>query len=101
VHPIKEGRRVPLKQLMKRLDISKYNAKTPFREINKEISEVKILLKQHAGNSSTPIVNKFDKVTEGQLIAEVEPDKLGARIHSSIDGIVKEFNKDFIIISKK
>lgn len=101
VHPIKEGRRVPLKQLMKRLDISKYDAKTPFREINKEISEVKILLKQHAGNSSTPIVNKFDKVTEGQLIAEVEPDKLGARIHSSIDGIVKEFNKDFIIISKK
>jgi len=101
VHPIKEGRRVPLKQLMKRLDISKYDAKTPFREINKEISEVKILLKQHAGNSSTPIVNKFDKVREGQLIAEVEPDKLGARIHSSIDGIVKEFNKDFIIISKK
>jgi Na+-translocating ferredoxin:NAD+ oxidoreductase RnfC subunit len=100
VHPIKEGRRVPLKQLMKKLDISKYDVKTPFHKFEREISEVKIYLKQHAGNPAYPVVNKSDKVEEGQLIADIDENKLGAKIHASISGIVKEVNTDFIIISK-
>lgn len=100
VHPVKEGRRVPLKQLMKKLDIYEYETETPFIDISPDIEQVKIYTKQHAGSPALPIINKNDKVKSGQLIADISGDKLGAKIHSSINGIVKEVNQDFIIISK-
>lgn len=100
VHPIKEGRRVPLKQLMKKLNIYQYETKTPFVNISPDIDEVKIYTKQHSGASAVPIVNRNEKVKAGQLIADVVKDQLGAKIHASIDGFVKEVTQDYIIISK-
>jgi len=100
VHPIKEGRRVPLKQLMKRMDILKYDAHTPFKKINYEPSEVKILLKQHTGVPAKPIVNVGDIVQEGTLIANIEEGVIGAKIHASISGKVTHVSDEFIRISK-
>ncbi len=45
VHPIKEGRSVPINQLMKRLKVEKYNHHTPYRSDFPEPNSVKILLK--------------------------------------------------------
>jgi len=100
VHPVKEGRRVPLKQLMKRLDIIEYDSKTPYVDLTPEIDEVKIYLKQHAGMPANPIVKIGQKVYEGECIADIPRDSLGARIHSSINGYVKEITNDFILVSK-
>jgi Na+-translocating ferredoxin:NAD+ oxidoreductase RnfC subunit len=100
VHPIKEGRRVPLKQLMKRLDITKYDAHTPFVKHNIEPLEVKILLKQHTGAPSKAIVKLGEAVTQGQLIADVEEGKLGAKIHASISGKITHVNEEYIKIQK-
>jgi electron transport complex protein RnfC len=50
--------------------------------------EVDILLVQHFGAPCTPTVKRKDKVSEGDLIGEVESG-LGARIHSSVTGTVK------------
>jgi len=101
VHPIKDGRRVPIKQLLKRLDIEKYETKTPFIDISPDIKEVKILTKQHVGTPSTVIKKAGDRVVAGDLIAKNEEGKLGANIHASIDGVIKEVNANYVIIGKE
>lgn len=99
-HPVKEGRRVPLKQLMKRMDILKYESETPFRKETIEPAQVKILLKQHTGAPAKAIVKIGDAVAKGDLVADVEQGKLGARIHASISGRVTHANDEFVLISK-
>ncbi|KAF0153340.1 MAG: respiratory-chain NADH dehydrogenase domain-containing protein [Ignavibacteria bacterium] len=99
VHPIKEGRRVPLKQLMKRMDVLKYDNHTPFIKEVPKPTQVKILLKQHAGSPAKPIVKLGAIVNEGTLIADIEEGKLGAKIHSSISGKVTHVSDEFIRIT--
>lgn len=99
VHPIKEGRRVPLKQLMKRLDLLKYESKTPFTKEKLTPKSVKIMLKQHVGVPAKSIVNIGDNVSEGDLIGQIEKGKLGANIHASISGRITHVSDEFIRIS--
>ncbi|MBX3008158.1 MAG: 4Fe-4S dicluster domain-containing protein [Melioribacteraceae bacterium] len=98
VHPIKEGRRVPLKQLMKRMNILELDAPTPFMEYSNKIESVKIKLKQHTGFPSKPTISIGSRISEGDLIADIYENKLGAKIHASIAGTVKEINDDYILI---
>ncbi len=99
VHPIKEGRRVPLKQLMKRIDVLKYDKHTPYVEDSPKPTQVKVMLKQHVGSSAKPIVKLGAIVNEGTLIADIEEGKLGAKIHSSISGKVTHISEEFIRIT--
>lgn len=57
---------------------------------------VKIELRQHVGAPDAPIVEVGQEVKRGELIAK--PTGLGARIHSSVDGVVKEITDSAIII---
>lgn len=98
VHPIKEGRRVPLKQLVQKLKLQDYDVHTPFISKEIEVDSVKILLKQHTGEACIPQVKTGSKVSEGELIASVPEGKLGANIHSSIDGRIDEITNDYIRI---
>ena len=100
VHPIKEGRRVPLKQLIKRLNVQDYNAEAPFNKNIPDTSSVKILLKQHIGETAVPIVKIGDKVTKGTLIGQTPDGKLGANVHASISGMVSQVTKEYIRIIK-
>lgn len=100
VHPIKEGRRVPLKMLMKRMDILNYDSHTPFNKTSPQPTQVKILLKQHVGVPAIPVVRSGDFVKEGDLIADIESGKLGARVHASISGRITHVSNEFIRISK-
>ncbi|MEW6652483.1 MAG: 4Fe-4S dicluster domain-containing protein [Bacteroidota bacterium] len=99
VHPIKDGRRVPLKQLMKRIDVLKYDTHTPFIKETPNPAQVKILLKQHVGLAAKPVVKLGAIVNAGTLIADVEEGKLGAKIHSSIGGKVTHVSDEFIRIT--
>lgn len=101
VHPIKDGRRVPLKQLMKKLDVAKYDTHTPFTKESPEPRRVVIALKQHTGVPSVPTVRAGDRVEEGQLIADVESGKLGAKIHASIAGSVISVDSENITIVRQ
>ena len=100
VHPIKEGRRVPLKQLMKKLDVLKYDSETPFNKNKLSVNEANILLNQHIGAPSKPLVNVGDRIKAGDRIAGAEEGKLGANIHSSIPGTVTEVTGEYIRIEK-
>lgn len=100
VHPIKEGRRVPLKQLRKRLNVDEYEAHTPFTKERPKPNSVKIMLKQHVGAPAQAVVNIGDIVNVGEVIAKPEEGKLGSIIHASISGKVTHVNEEFIRISK-
>jgi len=55
-----------------------------------------ILLKQHIGAPDVPVVKVGDKVRRGTLLAA--PEKLGANIFSSVDGVVKEITDAAIVV---
>ena len=99
VHPMKDGRHVPLKQLMQKLNLKQYDVHTPFNPQKLETENVKILLKQHAGEKAEPVVSIGDAVKKDQLIAKIPEGKLGANIHASITGMVTHVGKDYIKIS--
>ena len=58
----------------------------------------KILLRQHVGAPTEPVVKVGDKVEKGTLISK--PTGLGANIFSSVYGIVNQITNDAIIIEK-
>lgn len=96
----REYRKFPVKKLVARLGLEKYDVEAPLREeITKEFKTIKLNRRQHIGTSTEPIVKIGDKVTKGQVVLEVPSDKLGAKIHSSIDGWIEEIHDDYVVIS--
>jgi len=98
VHPMKEYRRVPLSQLRKRLQIEDYERETPYRQPETKPARVRIKLKQHAGTAAIAAVEPGKRVKKGQVVGRVEEGKLGASVHSSIDGKVAAVTPDFVEI---
>ena len=91
---------LPLKRLIARLDLSRYDTDAPLDEGITEVKRVKIMLSQHIGAVPECMVNLGERVKAGQCIAKVGGSKLGADIHSSIDGIVRHIGESYIIIEK-
>jgi Na+-translocating ferredoxin:NAD+ oxidoreductase RnfC subunit len=98
VHPIKEGRRVPLSQLIMKLKLQDYDVEAPFIAEKLVIKKVKILLQQHIGKAAKAVVKKGELVDEGQIIGKVPDGELGANIHASISGKVSEVTSESISI---
>ncbi len=96
-HPMYEYRRTPLKQLMQRLDVLQYDRHTPFQQMESHPTRVTIPLSQHIGAPAQPIVTAGQTVSRGQLIADIPADKLGARLHASISGVVKDVTGAIVI----
>jgi Na+-translocating ferredoxin:NAD+ oxidoreductase RnfC subunit len=101
VHPIKEGRRVPLKQLIMKLKLQDYDVNTPFNPDKIKVKQVKIPLQQHIGKPTKSTVKKGEIVKEGQLIGKIADNELGANIHASINGSVTEVTDKYISIESK
>jgi Na+-translocating ferredoxin:NAD+ oxidoreductase RnfC subunit len=97
VHPIYDGRHVPLKQLMGKLGITEFDVPAHFREMEFRPRLVCLPLLQHAGEPALPVVKKGQKVKKGEVIAEPAANKLGAYIHASIDGTVATVGQEIII----
>lgn len=97
-HSLRNYRLVPSKRLVSRLQIGKYLVEIPFIEDEIKPKQVQIPLCQHIGAPSQPVVKEGDWVREGELIAEIPQGKLGAAVHSSISGRVKEITNKLIIV---
>ncbi|MEW9123327.1 MAG: SLBB domain-containing protein [Thermotaleaceae bacterium] len=98
-HPFREYKKFPVKKLVAKLGLSKYDVDAPLEEVSDIVlGSVNILLKQHIGMAANPLVKIGDKVQKGQLIADVPEGKLGSKIHSSIDGVVENLFTDSILI---
>ncbi len=82
VHPMREGRRVPIRTLMKRLDVEHLNHPAPYREIGLRPGQLVLPLKQHAGAPAQAAVKPGEVVSAGQMIAAPAPQALGASLHA-------------------
>ena len=88
-HPMYESRRIPVKQLTRRLGLVDYDLPAPFQDILLSPARVRLPLKQHAGAPASACVASGASVQAGDLVAEVPDGTLGARIHASISGTVQ------------
>jgi len=96
-HPMAEYRRIPTHRLMLKLGLADFNNVGPLVNKVLEPSIVRLPLKQHAGAPAVPTVKPGDKVSVGDLIASPASRILGARIHASIDGVVKSVDGDVVL----
>jgi Na+-translocating ferredoxin:NAD+ oxidoreductase RnfC subunit len=81
-----DTRKIPLKRLMERLEVTRYDLHIPFYEDGIQVKKVSIPLQQHIGQPALPVVKEGDRVKKGDLIGEIPEGALGARIHASIEG---------------
>ena len=97
--PMAEHRLVPVSRLIAKLAIGEYNRKAPLDETPYQPARVVLPLRQHAGAPAIPCVREGDTVRAGQVLAEIAPDALGARIHASISGRVESTSEYAITLA--
>ena len=99
VSPFNEIRKIPLKRLMERLAVTRYDTHPPFYGDDIQVKRVSIPLQQHLGKPAVPVVRAGDRVKKGDLIGEIPEGELGARVHASIEGKVESVG-DMVVISQ-
>jgi Na+-translocating ferredoxin:NAD+ oxidoreductase RnfC subunit len=97
VSPFIDTRKIPLKRLMQRLEVTRYDLHIPFYEDGIQVNKVSIPLQQHIGQPALPVVREGDRVKKGDLIGEIPEGALGARVHASIAGVVRSVNEKIVI----
>lgn len=94
----RDYRRVPSKRMAMRLGVDPYYDYQIQDCLELSSSCVRLFLSQHIGVPSVPVVQKGDKVSQGQLIAAVPDKALGANLHASISGYVEDITDSEIVI---
>lgn len=97
-HPMRDGRRVPIQSLMKKLDILDYDAPAKFEPIELNPRRAVLPLKQNAGAPAQPRVKAGDLVGAGQKIGEIPERALGAPLHAPFAGTVESVNEQQIVL---
>jgi Na+-translocating ferredoxin:NAD+ oxidoreductase RnfC subunit len=96
-HAMYEGRRTPVKALIKRLGLQEYDRHSEFIAEVPPPRRIVLPLAQHVGAPAVAQVIAGQRVREGECVAEIREGALGARIHSSIDGIVRSVGESIEI----
>lgn len=96
----RDYKRVPVKRVLSRLGLTKFDKEAEICNFSGEIKELKINLKQSIGKESSPIVKVGESIKKGQVIAEVD-NCLGVYLHSPINGKIKNISNEFIEIIKE
>jgi Na+-translocating ferredoxin:NAD+ oxidoreductase RnfC subunit len=99
VHPMADGRRVPIKSLMRRLDIDQYDSAAPLHPVPLTTQRAVLPLKQHAGAPAIAKVKPGQTVALGEVIAEPAPDALGAVLHAPFAAKVEAVEATRIILT--
>ena len=92
-----DTRKIPLKRLMERLEVTRYDSHPPFYEGKIQVDRVSIPLSQHIGQAALPVVKAGDRIRKGDLIGEIPEGALGARVHASIDGVIESVGDSIVI----
>lgn len=93
-----EYRKIPVKRLIGRLGLKEYDRPAPLQKFEHQVESVRIPLKQHLGTAAKAVVQKGMSVSKGTVIGSIESGNLGAKVHASIAGIIKEVTPDMITI---
>lgn len=112
VNPMRDYRRVPGSRLSMRAGISKYSHQPAdilqALGVDEKTGAIPVImpdmvdipLLQHVGAPAVPCVKQGDTVSEGDLIAKIPTSSLGARIHASISGVVRDIGKTITIVAR-
>lgn len=97
-NPYREFRRVPIYRLINRLGLARYDRPAPLTDVPQMFKRVTLVLQQHIGAPARPVVSVGDRVAVGDVVGEIPAAALGARIHASIAGVVREVSASAIVI---
>ncbi len=80
-------RKIPVKRLITRTGLGGYDRPAPLDSRPLAVKRVELLLKQHIGAPSQPVVASGQRVRQGDLVARIPDGALGANLHASIAGV--------------
>jgi len=99
-HPMRDGRRLPIQTLMKKLNITQYEHPAPWQNVTLEPKRVVLPLKQSAGAPGQALVCAGQTVTAGQMLADVAEKALGAALHAPFAGTVAEVTERHVVLTR-
>jgi Na+-translocating ferredoxin:NAD+ oxidoreductase RnfC subunit len=95
---VRPWRQIPSARLKQRLGLAEYAAAPTVTGGAVAPRRVTLRLDQHAGAPAVAVVAKGARVLEGDVVAEIAPGALGARVHASVSGAVASVSADEIVI---
>ncbi|MGE5484789.1 MAG: 4Fe-4S dicluster domain-containing protein [Ignavibacteriales bacterium] len=96
--PAREYRKAPAARLKSRLGLDAYDRTPEFIEAEVVPPQVTLPLKQHVGVPAESRVKAGDRVTRGDVLADVPDGLLGAPVHASISGKVVGVSPEAVTI---
>ncbi|WP_415907855.1 4Fe-4S dicluster domain-containing protein [Oleiharenicola sp. Vm1] len=99
-HPMREGRRVPTKALLRKLSLEGLDAPAHLRTEPLAPARVRLRLKQGAGAPGQPLVSVGARVSAGDAVAEPPAGALGSRLHAPFAGVVEAVTATEILLSR-
>jgi cobalamin reductase len=96
--PYRDFRRVPINRLINRLGLARYDLPAPLTDVPQAFKRVTLALLQHIGAPASPVVKPGDRVALGDVVGEPPAAALGARVHASIAGVVREVSANAVVI---
>jgi len=96
VDPGIESKKIPLKRIMSRLALLKYDRDAPLCSFNVKVHEFRVPLKMHIGAPCKAAVEKGVTVKKGTVIGI--PQGLGALIHAPVNGTITGVTPDMVVI---
>jgi Na+-translocating ferredoxin:NAD+ oxidoreductase RnfC subunit len=100
-HPMYEGRRVPIKALLRKLHVEEYDHPAPLQSTSLDPSQLVLPLHQNTGAPCQPLVKPGQQVSAGQAVGAIPDGKLGAALHSPVDATVTAVSEQHISLAKK
>lgn len=94
----RDYRKVPMKRLVSRLGLKKYDIPAPLTDEEVKAKEYKIMLSQGIGAPAEAVVKKGDKIESGQLVGKYSEMGLGVSVHSPCNGKVLEVTDKFVLV---
>lgn len=98
VSELRAYRQIPSKRLIARLGLNEYNVAAPLCENPLSPKLAAMHLKDHVGAPATPCVSVGDRVSRGQIIADMKQGELGAPVCAGISGYVSKIENNLIYI---
>jgi Na+-translocating ferredoxin:NAD+ oxidoreductase RnfC subunit len=97
-HPMHDGRRVPIKSLIRKLHLQAYDVPAPFSTERVHPRRLVLPLKQGAGVPNQAVVKVGEQVSKGQPVGMVPANAMGAVIHAPLPGRIIEVTEKQIIL---
>jgi Na+-translocating ferredoxin:NAD+ oxidoreductase RnfC subunit len=99
-HPMRDGRRVPIQTLMRKLEVVEYDDPASFLDECVSPDRLVLPLKQSAGVPSKPMVKPGDRVAAGQVLGEPPAGALGASLHAPSAAVVAAVSEDAVTLTR-